>query len=75
MNLEPAIETFKVEAEELVACMEDQFLSLEENLDNPEAINSVFRAAHTIKGSAGLFGFNETAQFTHEMETVLMAAA
>ncbi|HET7868219.1 MAG TPA: chemotaxis protein CheA, partial [Burkholderiaceae bacterium] len=38
---------------------------------DPDAVNAVFRAAHTIKGSAGLFGFDRIVQFTHVMESVL----
>ena len=36
-----------------------------------EAVNSAFRAAHTIKGTAGLFGFEAVVGFTHEVESVL----
>ena len=74
MNLEPAIESFKIEAQELVSEMETIFLQLESDSGDDEAINSVFRAAHTIKGSAGLFGFDETVRFTHEIESILMMA-
>jgi two-component system chemotaxis sensor kinase CheA len=36
-----------------------------------ETINTIFRTAHSIKGGAGMFGFNEIASFTHIMETLL----
>ena len=52
--------------------LEENLLTLETTPDDSEAINCVFRAAHTIKGSAGLFGFDQTVAFTHEVETVLM---
>ncbi len=70
MNLEPAYESFKSEAEELITSMEEGFLNLESDMLDDEEINTVFRAAHTIKGSAGLFGFDETVSFTHEIENV-----
>lgn len=69
--MDAALETFLQEAEELLLEMEDSLLMLEDNPEDSEVINSVFRAMHTIKGSAGLFGFDEVVKFTHEAETVL----
>ncbi len=71
MNLDSAKQTFAQEAEDLLRQMEDAVLSLEDEPDSEEHINSVFRAIHTIKGSAGLFGFDEVVSFTHVMETEL----
>src|SRR5690554_6192761 len=51
--------------------MELGLLSLEQQPDDKEAINAVFRAAHTIKGSAGLFGLDDIVGFTHHAETLL----
>src|SRR3990167_3064980 len=58
MNLDQAFQTFLVECSELLQDMEDKLLELEHGSDSGEAINSIFRAAHTIKGSAGLFGMD-----------------
>ncbi len=69
MNL--ALQTFSHEVDELLAEMEDALLALEETPDDAERINSIFRAMHTIKGSSGLFGFDDIVAFTHEAETVL----
>jgi len=46
---------------------------LELDVDNPdkEQINSIFRAAHSIKGGSGTFGFLQVADFTHVLETLL----
>jgi len=44
---------------------------LQFNEDDPEAVNSIFRAAHSIKGGAGTFGFREVSDFTHGAETLL----
>jgi len=66
-----ALPTFIAESRSLLEEMEAALLRLEEASDDGEAINAVFRAAHTIKGSAGLFGLDEIVAFTHRAETVL----
>jgi len=53
------INDFIVETEEFIQLSEDKLLCLEKNPDNPEAINSIFRAVHSIKGSAGFMNFIE----------------
>ncbi|MGR9012506.1 MAG: chemotaxis protein CheA [Gammaproteobacteria bacterium] len=70
-NIGPALETFSQEVGELLTAMEDALLGLEVTPDDSESINSIFRAMHTIKGSSGLFGFDDVVVFTHEAETVL----
>lgn len=70
-DLDAAVATFTQEAKELLEEMESALLALEDTPDDNEIINSVFRAMHTIKGSSGLFGYNEIVSFTHEAETVL----
>jgi two-component system chemotaxis sensor kinase CheA len=49
--------------------MESSLLNLQQGDD--ESINAIFRAAHSIKGGAGTFGFNEVTEFTHLVETLL----
>ncbi|QEP44346.1 chemotaxis protein CheA [Ectothiorhodospiraceae bacterium BW-2] len=71
--MDEARQTFATEAEELLQQMEDALLSLEDNPDDLETFNSVFRAMHTIKGAAGIFGFDPIVEFTHPVETVLDA--
>lgn len=71
MNLEAALQTFIVESRELLQSMEDSLLLLEREPDNADAINATFRAMHTIKGSAGLFGLDEIVRFTHVVESLL----
>ncbi len=70
-NIGPALETFSQEVDELLTAMEDALLGLEAASDDADCINSIFRAMHTIKGSSGLFGFDDVVAFTHEVETVL----
>ncbi|MDP2962617.1 MAG: chemotaxis protein CheA [Sulfurimicrobium sp.] len=71
MNLDDALQTFVVESHELLQAMEDALLDIENSADPVESINAIFRAAHTIKGSAGLFGLDGIVAFTHVMESVL----
>jgi len=63
-------QAFKEEALELLGELETSLLELEEDPKNGEVINRVFRAMHTIKGSGAMFGFEDIASFTHEVETV-----
>ncbi len=63
--------TFKEEAYELLASLESTFLELESEPLNGELVNAAFRAIHTIKGSAAMFGFDAVSRFSHEFETVL----
>lgn len=68
--MESAIDTYREEAAELLAELENSLLELEETPDDIELIGRVFRAMHTIKGSGAMFGFDAIAHFTHEVETV-----
>jgi len=68
--MEQAIATYREEAGELLAELETSLLELEENPQDNDLINRVFRAMHTIKGSGAMFGFDDIARFTHEVETV-----
>ncbi|MFO1196319.1 MAG: chemotaxis protein CheA [Burkholderiaceae bacterium] len=65
--------TFMEESREMLSQFEATLLVLETNPDDAETLNAAFRAAHTIKGSSGLFGFKAVVQFTHEVEAVLDA--
>lgn len=71
MNLDGALQTFFAEAEDLLNSMEAALLRMDEGDNDTETINEIFRAAHTIKGSAGLFGLNDIVSFTHIVENVL----
>ncbi len=72
MNLDQALQTFFVESRELLDDMEASLLAMrQEDDDSTETINAIFRAAHTIKGSAGLFGLDPLVAFTHVAESVL----
>jgi two-component system chemotaxis sensor kinase CheA len=64
---------FLAEAQEMLRLYEQSLLVLENAPDDPEQLNAAFRAAHTIKGGAGMFGFDAVVAFTHVAETLLDA--
>jgi len=64
-------ETFLIECGELLSAMEDSLLQMEDTPSDPDSINAIFRAAHTIKGTGGVFGFDDLVAFTHVVENVL----
>lgn len=68
--LAAARSVFMQEARDLLEQLEASLLSLADMAD-PELVNAAFRAAHTIKGSAGLFGFDPVVAFTHHVEALL----
>ena len=69
IDLSQFIPSFLEESFEGLELMESSLLNLEQGDD--ETINSIFRAAHSIKGGAGTFGFNQVTEFTHLVETLL----
>lgn len=65
------LETFYEESFEGLEIMETELLALDAGEADNETINTIFRAAHSIKGGSGTFGLNAVADFTHVMETLL----
>ena len=63
--------TFYEESFEGLDIMETELLALDVGEADLETINTIFRAAHSIKGGSGTFGLNDVANFTHVMETLL----
>ncbi len=61
------------EVSELLAEMEQALLELEQTPDEMSLVNRVFRAMHTVKGAANMFGFNDVASLTHEVESLFDA--
>jgi len=66
--------TFFAESREMLQQMEDALLVLENDPDDIDTLHALFRAAHTIKGAAGLFGYERIVAFTHRVESVLERA-
>jgi len=64
-------QVFFEESFEGLDVMEAGLLGMDPGAVDAETINSIFRAAHSIKGGSGTFGFNDVAGFTHVMETLL----
>ncbi|MCL6478370.1 MAG: chemotaxis protein CheA [Peptococcaceae bacterium] len=61
---------FLEELEEKIQSINDNILLLEKNGGSPEVIQEIFRAAHTIKGSSGVMGYEKMARLTHEIENL-----
>lgn len=71
MDLSDFYATFFEEADELLADMEGHLLALDPAAPDPEQLNAIFRAAHSIKGGAGTFGFDILQRTTHIFENLL----
>lgn len=71
IDLSQFFEVFFEESFEGLDAMEAELLNLEPGDLDSETINTIFRAAHSIKGGSGTFGFNSVADFTHVLETLL----
>ncbi len=64
-------QTFFQEAADHVHTMETQLLALEASPTDSETLNSIFRAAHSIKGGSATFSFDDLTRFTHRLEELL----
>jgi len=71
LNLEQVLQTFVGESAELLLQMEETLLALEGQPHDEETLNALFRTVHTIKGGAGIFGFEPVVDFSHIVENVL----
>jgi two-component system chemotaxis sensor kinase CheA len=63
-------DTFFEECEELLEATDEGLTAIEGGNHDPEVVNAVFRAVHSIKGGAGAFGLDELVAFAHRFETV-----
>jgi two-component system, chemotaxis family, sensor kinase CheA len=66
-----ALPAFISEAQEQLETIEQLLLQLEDTPDDPDLLAALFRCAHTVKGSAGIFGLDAVVAFTHHVETLL----
>lgn len=71
IDMEQFHQVFFEESLEGLDIMEQSLLAISAGDSDPETINTIFRAAHSIKGGSGTFGFSEIADFTHILETLL----
>lgn len=65
------IKTFRLEAHEHLNHIEDALLDMEQAPNDPDCVHQLFRAMHTIKGSAAMFGFDMIADLAHHAESVM----
>jgi two-component system chemotaxis sensor kinase CheA len=70
IDLNRFIATFFDEAQEHLEQVEEHAMALGSGKQDPEVLNAIFRAAHSIKGGSGTFGFTQLTEATHEMETL-----
>ncbi len=73
-ELQEILEDFLVEASELIEQMDQDLVELESNPEDLELLNSIFRVAHTVKGSSSFLNFDVLTELTHHMEDVLNKA-
>lgn len=64
-------DVFAAEAHEYIQALNQDLLRLESNPNDRAALNDMFRAAHSLKGMSGTMGYQELADFTHHIESVL----
>ncbi len=70
MDVGQYLEIFIDESSEHIQTLSDCIMTLEQEPDNKDTINEVFRAAHSLKGMAGTMGFKRMQHLTHDMENV-----
>ncbi len=70
IDLNRFLATFFDEAQEHLESIEEHAMALGSGKRDPEVLNAIFRAAHSIKGGSGTFGFGQLTDATHEMETL-----
>jgi two-component system chemotaxis sensor kinase CheA len=70
IDLNRFIATFFDEAQEHLESIEERAMLLDSGRGDPEVLNAIFRAAHSIKGGSGTFGFTQLSEATHVMETL-----
>jgi len=71
MDMSQYLDIFLEESEENIQRLNEDLLELEKDPENHDIVNSIFRAAHTLKGMAGSMGFEKIADLTHKMENIL----
>ena len=71
IDLSQFFQVFFEEASENLDTMEQMLLNLDVHAADEEQLNAIFRCAHSVKGGAATFGFNDVAELTHQMETLL----
>ena len=73
-DIQEILEDFLIEAFELIEQLDQDLVELESNPEDLELLNSIFRVAHTVKGSSSFLSFDVLTKLTHHMEDVLNKA-
>ena len=71
MDTSQYMSMFLEESLDNLQTLNESLLELEQNPEDIDKVNEIFRVAHTIKGMAATMGFNDLAELTHKMEDVL----
>ncbi len=69
--MDEELDLFREDADEQLTFMENSLISMQESGVNDDDIGALFRAMHTIKGTAGMFGFDDLVGFAHIAENLL----
>ena len=70
MDVSQYLEIFLDETKEHLQSLNTQILELEQDSENMDTVNEIFRAAHSLKGMAGTMGYKRMQNLTHDMENV-----
>ena len=70
MDVSQYLDIFIDESSEHIQTLSDCIMTLEQEPENKDTINEIFRAAHSLKGMAGTMGFKRMQHLTHDMENV-----
>ena len=70
-EMKEIVQDFLVESQEVLDGLDQRFVALEKNPDDADLLNEIFRAAHSMKGSAGFLGFTRLVDVAHHAESIL----
>lgn len=70
-EMQEILNDFLTESTEMIEALDQRFIALESDPNNVDLLNEIFRAMHSMKGSAGFLGFNHLVDVTHRAESIL----
>src|SRR4051812_7474803 len=70
-EMKEILNEFLTESTEMIEVLDQRFIALESDPRNADLLNEIFRAMHSMKGSAGFLGFNHLVDVTHRAESIL----
>ena len=70
-EMQEILNDFLTESTEMIDVLDQRFIALESDPNNADLLNEIFRAMHSMKGSAGFLGFNHLVDVTHRAESIL----